>query len=158
MANPTNVNVPPPLAADPTNINIPVHGTKYPSAVVGSDFVFELSQKSDLGDAVTAVLADTWTAPFRLYLRSGRQFNYAIAATQSYSLTNDTQSIDIVASNSPTSNTASAITFASAAARIVEAGDVLKLLVTTSGGSGASKGLSVKFHATQLEGSATNPV
>lgn len=155
--NPTNVNVPPTLAADPTNINVPIHGTKFPSGVTGADFYFELAQKSDLGNGVTAVIADSYTAPCRLFIRAAGQMNYSLAATMSYSVSNSTQSADIIASVTPTTNTAAAATVVTAQ-RLVEKGDVLQLLVTTSGGGGACKGLSVKFFATELEGSVTIPV
>ncbi len=155
MANPTNVNVPPAMGVDPTNVNVPVHGTKYPSGVTGADFYFELAQKSDLGNGVTAVIADSFTAPFDMYIRAGTQMNYSLAATMSYSVSNTTQSLDVVASNTPVTNTAAAVTLVT---KLANAGDVIQLLVTTSGGGGAVKGLSVKFYATQLAGSTTNPV
>ena len=158
MADPTNINVPPARAADPTNINTAVHGTKFPSGVVGADGSFTLAQRSDLGNGVTAVIADSFRAPFRMYLRKAWQFNYSLAATMSFSVSNTTQAIDIIASNTPTTNTAAAATLASAAGQLVEEGDVIQLLVTTSGGSGASKGLKVDFFYTELAGSTTNPV
>lgn len=155
MADPTNINVPPAKAADPTNINVPVHGTKFPSGVEGADYYFELAQKSDLGNGVTAVVADSFTAPCRLYIRKAQQMNYSIAATMSYAVVNTTTSTDVIASATPTTNTTNAPTVAS---RTIEEGDVVQLQVTTSGGAGASKGLSVKFYCTQLAGTTTNPV
>lgn len=158
MADPTNINVPPAKAADPTNINVPVHGTKFPSGVVGSDVVITLRQGSDLGNGVTGSIADQYIAPCRLYLRKAVQSNFALAATCSFKLANTTQSIDVVAAQTPTTNTATAVSFASAAAQIVEEGDVLQLQVTTSGGAGALKGGGFTLFATQLAGTTTSPV
>ena len=159
MANPTNVNVPPAKAADPTNINVPVHGTKFPSGVTGADQVVELSQGSDLGNGVTNSVVDSWIAPFDGYIREYCYQTISVAATCTFNIFNNTTSTSILGSTTPTSNTAAnGTSFASAAAQSFSKGDEIQLRVTTSGGSGASKGLQVKLFLTPTAGSTTNPL
>lgn len=157
MANPTNINVPPPLAADPTNVNVPVHGTKFPSGITGADFPISIGQGSDLGNGVTDSLVDSWIAPWAGYFRNGNYQSMTATATATFRILNNTQSQAVVAATTPTAGTAAALTFVAAGQQFAE-GDEIQLLVTTSGGAGAMKGLQVHLMATQLAGSLTNPV
>lgn len=156
MANPTNINVPPARAADPTNISVPVHGTKNPSGSTGSDTYFKLSLGTDLGDALTGVIVDSWKAPCDGYIRKIAHMNYSLAATMTFLVLNATQAVNVIGATTPTTNTAAEITTITTPS-FVE-GDVIQLKVTTSGGSGAIKGLNVHFYYTPLSGSTVNPV
>lgn len=159
MANPTNINVPPAKAADPTNINATVHGTKFPSGVTGADQCVSLNQGSDLGNAVTNSVVDSWIAPFDGYIREYCYQTMSVAATCTFNLFNNTTSTSILGATTPTSNTAAnGTSFATAAAQSFSKGDEIQARVTTSGGAGACKGLTVHLFLTPTSGSATNPV
>lgn len=156
MTDPTNINVPPKLGADPANVNVPVHGTKYPSGVTGADSYFHLNLGTDLGDALTGVIADSWKAPCAGYIRKICHMNYSVAAVASFLVLNSTQSLNVIGATTPTTNTAAEIT--SITTPSFAEGDVIQLKVTTSGGSGAVKGLNVHVFYTELAGSTVNPV
>ena len=157
MANPTNINVPPAKAADPANINVPVHGTKFPSGVTGADQTVTMKQGSDLGNGVTDAIVAEWTAPWAGYIRSGSYQTYSVAATCTFRILNNTTSQAIVNATTPTTNTAAALTLVAAGQSFAE-GDHIQLLVTTSGGAGACKGLEAYLAFTQLAGTTTSPV
>lgn len=157
QTNPTNINVPPALAADPTNINVPIHGTKFPSGVTGADQCITLHQGSDAGNGVTSQIVDSWIAPFDGYFRDGNYQTYSVAATMTFDVYNATSTNNVVSATTPTSNTAAAIAFTNAAGQKFNKGDEIQLRVTTSGGSGASKGLSLHLFYTPTTGSSTNP-
>lgn len=157
MADPTNINVPPAKAADPTNINVPVHGTKFPSGITGADTPLTLSQGSDLGDGVTNSLVDEWIAPCDGYFRDGNYMTVSTAATCTFNIYNNTQSQSVVDATTPTSNTAAALTLVSAGKSFAK-GDHIRLRVTTSGGTGACKGLVAHLWYTETAGSTTSPV
>lgn len=157
QTNPTNVNVPPAKAADPTNINVPIHGTKFPSGVTGADQVIVLDQGSDLANGVTSSVVDSWIANYDGYFRDGNYQTVSMAATMSFDVYNTTQSQNVVSATTPVSNTAAAIAFTSNANQSFNKGDEIQLRVTTSGGGGASKGLTCHLFLTPTTGSSTNP-
>lgn len=107
--------------------------------LVGAPIVVPLVQGSDLGNGVTAVLASQWTAPCAGFIRDVTLSNYSIAATMSCDVYNSTQAANVIGSQSPSTNAASRVTTITTPA--VAEGDVISLRVTTSGGGGASKGL-----------------
>lgn len=108
---------------------------------VGALQIVHLAQGTDLGDALTNVLVAQWTAPFTGTIRHLAHSNYSRAVTQTFLVYNNTQTANVVGAITPTTNVAGTTT--TFTTPNFTAGDVIQLRVTTSGGSGAVKGLNV---------------
>jgi len=151
MATPTNMNT-------GVNVTNPVGQTANATnkgLQIGTFYPVHLVQGTDLGDAVTAVLVAQWTAPFAGFFRHVGYSNYSSAATSTFLVYNATQAANVIGAVTPTSNVAGAVTSFTTAA--FAEGDVIQLRVTTSGGSGASKGLNVWLTAVVTADSGSNP-
>jgi hypothetical protein len=146
-----NFNVPPLGSSGVGGVNN--HPTK--GVVVGAPVAVKLTQGTDLGDALTGVIADQWIAPCNGTIREFTHSNYSVAATMSFLIYNSTQAANVVGATTPTTNTAARVTSITTAA-VTEA-DLIQLKVTTSGGSGASKGLPVTLWFEPFTDSSSNP-
>lgn len=113
-----------------------------------------LAQGTDLGDALTAVLVAQWPASFTGFIREVSHSNYSLAATATFIVYNATAAAAVTGTITPVTNAAARVTTLTTSA--FTEGDVIQVRLTTSGGSGAMKGLNVWLLVESTDDSNSN--